>query len=143
MYTCLNNDFNLVLDMLSQYASTISPNIDFVRGTRGRRGKNISSVTVGGRVGNRGRGKFGYRQGEGEGFGCVKGRGGRCGRGGRGGCGAPSGGCVETEYQKSYNNNGRQNHNHGVDTSDLTRNFKPEEVSALIQGNVWDYICAE
>ena len=97
MYTCLNNDFNLVVDMLSQYASTISPNNDFVRGTRGRRGKNISSVTVGGIFGNRGRGRFGYGYGQGEGevFGCVKGRGGICGRGGRGGCGAPVGGCVE------------------------------------------------
>ena len=30
MYTALNNDFNLVVDRLSQYVSTISPNVDFV-----------------------------------------------------------------------------------------------------------------
>ena len=36
-----------------------------------------------------------------------------------------------------------KNNNHGVDTSDFTRNFTPEEVSDLIQSNVWDDICAE
>ena len=35
------------------------------------------------------------------------------------------------------------NHNHGVDTSNFTSTFTPEEVSALIQANVWDYICSE
>ena len=65
MDTSLNNDFNLAVDRLSQYASTRSPNVDFVGGTRGRGGMNISSVTGGGRVYGRGRFRFVYGRGEG------------------------------------------------------------------------------
>ena len=36
-----------------------------------------------------------------------------------------------------------QNHNHGVDTSYLTRNFTPEEFSDLIQANLRDNVFAE
>ena len=153
MDIALSNDFNLAVDRLSQYVSTRSPNVNFVRGTQGRGGRNISSVTGGGRGGGRGRGRFGYGQGEGGRFGYGKGEGGifgyERGRGGRGGSGGCSGhdGCGGGRGGRSnhniYYNNVRQNHNHEVDTSDLTRNFTPEEVSALIQTNLWDNICAE
>ena len=75
-----------------------------------------------------------------EDFGYVQYRGGGCSRGGRGGRGS---GHEGRGNQNSYNNNGRKNHNHRVDKSDLTRKFTIEEVSALIQANVWDNICAE
>ena len=41
MDTDLKNNFNLEVDMLSQYLSTISPNVDFVRGTRGKGDRNV------------------------------------------------------------------------------------------------------
>ena len=63
MDTDLKNYFNLALDMLSQYISTRSPNVDFVRKTRVRGGRNVSSVTGGGRGGDRGAGRFVYGQG--------------------------------------------------------------------------------
>ena len=56
--------------------------------------------------------------------GCGGGRGGRC-------------------NHNSYNNNRRHNNNHEVNTSDVMGNFTPEEVSVLIQANVWDNICDE
>ena len=71
MYTILNNDFNLAVDRLLQYVSTRSSNFNLFIGTRGRGGRNISSVTDGGRGGGRGRGRFGYGRGEGVRFGYV------------------------------------------------------------------------
>ena len=134
------------VNSLSQYVSTISPNASFVRGTQGRGGRNISSVTAGGRGGYRGRGRFGYGRGEWGRFGYGQGEGGRFGygrviggRGGRGVCGGRGscgGGHGGRGNHDSYNKNGRHNHNNGVDPSDLMRNFPPEEVSALIQANV-------
>ena len=64
--TALNNDFKLAVDRLSQYVSTRSPNVDFFRGTQVRGGRNVSSVTGGGRGGGRGGGIFEYGQGEGK-----------------------------------------------------------------------------
>ena len=58
--TVINNYFNFAVDRLSQYVSTISPNVDFFIGTRGRGGGNFSSVDGGGRGGVRGGGVFGY-----------------------------------------------------------------------------------
>ena len=61
----LINDFNLEVDRLSQYVFTRSPNIDFIRGTQGRGGRNSSSVNGGGRGGGTGIGRLVYGQGEG------------------------------------------------------------------------------
>ena len=58
MYTSLKNNFNLAVDRLSQYVSTTSTNVDFVRGNQGRGDRNISSVTSGGRGGGRVRGRL-------------------------------------------------------------------------------------
>ena len=79
MDTALNNDFNLAVDRLSQYVSTISPNGDFIRGTRGKEGRNISNVTGVGTGGGRGKGIFGYGQSEGGRLGYGQGEGGRFG----------------------------------------------------------------
>ena len=143
MDTALNNEFNLAVDRLSQYLSTRSPNVDFVRGNQGRGGRNFSSVPGGRRGGGRGGGKFGYERVGGDRFGYGKGEGGRGGRDGRGGCGSRSRGRGVGGNHNNYNNNRRKNQNHGVDTLDLTRNFTPEEVSDLIQDNLCDGICAE
>ena len=143
MDTDLNNEFNLAVDRLSQYVSTQSPNVDFVRRTRGRGCRNVSSVIISGRSGSRGRCRFGYGQGEVGRFGYGRGRGGRGVRGGGGGYGGGGGGRGGRGNRNSYNNNERQNYNHGVDTSDIMRNFTPEEASALIQANVWDDINGE
>ena len=149
----LNNDFNLTVDRLLQYVSTRSPNVDFVRGKQGRGGRNVSSDTGGGRSGGRGRGRFlygrveggifGYRRGEGGRFRYGKSRCGRGGRGGRGVCGDSGGGRGGRGNHNSYNNNGSQYHNYGIDTLDIKRKFTPEEVSALIQANIWDDIRSE
>ena len=117
MNTGLNNDFNLAVDRLSQYLSKRSPHLYFVVVTRGIGGRNISSVTGGGRGGGIGRGRFGYGRGEGGRFGYGRVEGGRfgygrgrCGRGGRGGqgvCGGRDGGRGVKGNHNSYNNNGR------------------------------------
>ena len=104
---------------------------------------NVSSVTGDGRGGGRGEGIFGYGRGGGGIFGYVRGRGGSGGRGDHGGCGGRGGGRGGRVDNNIYNNNKRKNHNHGVDTSDLTKKFTSEEVSVLIQANVWDDIRAE
>ena len=70
----------------------------------------------------------------------VEVRGGRGRRGGRGGRG---GGREGRGNHNGYKKNIRQNHNHGVDISDLTRNFTPAEFLALIQDNLWDNIHAK
>ena len=44
MNPALYNEFNPAVDRLSQNVSTRSPNVEFVRGTRGRGGRNISSI---------------------------------------------------------------------------------------------------
>ena len=75
MDIALNNECNLALDMLSLYVYTRSPNVDLFRGNRGRGGRNISSVTVGGRCGGKGKGGFGYGRGELGVFGYGQGRG--------------------------------------------------------------------
>ena len=139
MDTSLNNDFNLAVDSLSQYVSKRSPNVYFVRGTWRKGGRNISSVIGGERGGGIGRerflygqgegGIFGYRRDEGGIFGYDTGKGGRGGRGGGGGHCGRGRGCGGRCSHNSYNNNGRQNQNHGVDTSDLTTKFTPEECS--------------
>ena len=64
-------------------------------------------------------------------------------RGGRGSRGGHAGGHGGRGNHNSYNNNGRQNHNSGVDASDLAINFTPEEASVLIQANTWVNICDE
>ena len=136
MNPTLYNDFNSAADRLSQYVSTKSPNIDFVRGKRGIMGRTMLNIVRSGfgRGGNkfeRGGGRFG--------------RGGRNGRGGRGGCGGRRIflGRVNFNYQNYNNNNRRRNHNHGVDLTDITRNFSPEEVIALVEANIWDDVCAQ
>ena len=131
------------MDRLSQYVSTISPNVYFVRGIRGREGRNVSSVTSCGRGGGRGVFRFGYGQGRGGIFGYLQCEGGRGGRGGCGGRGGRSGGRGGRGNHNNYNNNRSQNQNYGVDASNLTSNFIPEGVSALIQANVWDNIRSE
>ena len=103
MDTDLNNYFNLEVDGLSQYVSTISPNVDLVRGTRGTGGRNVSSFTCGGRGGGRGGVRFGGRGGGRFGYGQGRsGRGRRGGCDGRGGRGGVLGGIVN---HNSYNNN--------------------------------------
>ena len=54
------------MDRLSKYVSTRSHYVDFVIGTRGRGGRNVSSATNFVRGGGRGGGRFGYGRGEGE-----------------------------------------------------------------------------
>ena len=96
------------------------------KGNHVRVGMNVSILTNGGRGGGRVGGIFGYGQGEVGRFGYGRGRGRICGRGGHGGSGGRGGACVGRGNHNSYNNNRRQNQNHGVDTSYLTRNFTPE-----------------
>ena len=115
MDTALNNEFNLSVYRISQYISTRSPSVDFVRGTRGRGGRNASSVTGGGRGGGKVRGRFGYGRGKGGRFGYGRGGGVIGGRGGRGGRGGLGGGRGGRDNQNSYNNNRGKNHNHRVD----------------------------
>ena len=116
MDKALKNVLNYSVKRSSKQLFTKSLNVDFFRGTQGRGGRNVSSVTGGRRGGGRGGDRFGYGRGR-----C--GRGGRGGLGGRGSRGGVRGG--RGNYN-SYNNNRRQNHNHLVYILDLTRNFTPE-----------------
>ena len=67
-------------------------------------------------------------------FGYGRGRGGignRGGRGGRVGCGVGRG--EKRGNNNSYNKHRSQNHNHGIDTSNLPSNFTPENPHLLFK----------
>jgi hypothetical protein len=105
MNTQMRNDFVLAANKMSERVATAFPAMQ-----QTGCGRNVASTQTGGRGRGRGRGGRGGRFGRGGG-GRGRGQGGR-GQGGRG------------------NPNGSQTYN-GVDISDLTRYFLPEEWSKL------------
>ena len=89
---------------------------------------------MGGRINGRGKGRF-YNIGRGD-------RGGRGGKGDWGDKGERRGGHGgQYGYRGNHiENNDNHNNSHRTDISDVTRNFSSEEVSILMDHNVWEDI---